>query len=112
MAKRKRLSPAVLTDAAASVGAGLPDTARRRPPIADVSGDAARHSAFEDMAQGLTAARAEGRMIARLPLEAIDEKYLVRDRMVAGREDMAELKSSLRARVGPYFPPSTGSKAV
>ncbi|MGB0913247.1 MAG: ParB/RepB/Spo0J family partition protein [Phaeobacter italicus] len=103
MAKRKRLSPAVLT--------GGPDTpaletkasngwvgVRPRAPIADVSRDAAAQSAIEEVAAELRAAKSEGRMVVRLPLTLIDETHLVRDRMDVDAEDMAVLTDSLRDR--------------
>ena len=101
MAKRKRLSPAAV--------AGMPEPletkaalgwvghGRRRAPIADVSGDAAEQSAFEEVAEELRRAREEGRMVLRLPLSAVEAGHLLRDRVVAEPEDMQVLKDSLRA---------------
>lgn len=101
MAKRRRLGPAT------------PDTPERAPeikgyvngwagspraPIADVAGDAAQSAAFEAVAGELQAARAEGRMVQRLPLEAVDEGHLVRDRVRLDDDEMAPLLDSLRAR--------------
>lgn len=103
MAKRKRLDPAAVfqpgegpaPEVKARDGwAGV----RRRAPIADVSGDAAAQSAFEEVASELRAARTEGRMVIRLPLAAVDESYLVRDRMAVQAEEMDALIASLRAR--------------
>lgn len=71
---------------------------RRPAPIAQVAGDAAARSAFEAVAEELAQARAEGRLVQRLPLRAIDEGYLVRDRLVLADEEMEALKESLRAR--------------
>ncbi|GIT89242.1 ParB N-terminal domain-containing protein [Roseobacter sp. OBYS 0001] len=100
MAKRKRLSPATLTDAPLETKAALGwvGYSARRPPIADVTGDAAEHSAFEEVAGELQRARAEGRMVLSLPLEAIDATHLVRDRVALAPDEMAVLQDSLRAR--------------
>ena len=103
MAKRKRLSPATMT------GDGLPADletkaqngwvgVRPRAPIAEVSRDAAAQSAFDEVAEELRAARAEGRMVMRLPLGVIEENHLVRDRMGVDDEDMTVLIDSLRER--------------
>lgn len=103
MAKRKRLSPATMT------GDGLPADletkaqngwvgVRPRAPIAEVSRDAAAQSAFDEVAEELRAARAEGRMVVRLPLGVIEDNHLVRDRMGVDDEDMAVLIDSLRDR--------------
>ncbi|AEI96526.1 ParB/RepB/Spo0J family partition protein [Roseobacter litoralis] len=100
MAKRKRLSPAALTEAPPETKAALGwmGHGTRRPPIADVTGDAAEQSAFEEVAGELRRARTEGRMVLSLPLEDIDATHLVRDRVVLDAEEMAVLKDSLRAR--------------
>lgn len=100
MAKRKRLSPAALTEAPLETKAALGWVGHgtRRPPIADVTGDAAEQSAFEEVAGELRRARTEGRMVLSLPLEAVDATHLVRDRVVLDAEEMAVLKDSLRAR--------------
>jgi ParB-like chromosome segregation protein Spo0J len=105
MAKRKRLSPAQsgyldtapsgpsgrLTPAAALGGAG-------EPPIAQVTRDAAASAALQEVSAELAAARAEGRLIQAVPLEAIARDYLVRDRVVVDDDEMAALKASLLAR--------------
>ena len=102
MAKRKRLSPAVLApteaprDTQAAPGQG--GHGIRRPPIADVTGDAAEQSAFEEVAGELRRARAEGRMVLSLPLETIDATHMIRDRVDLDADEMAVLKDSLRAR--------------
>jgi ParB family transcriptional regulator, chromosome partitioning protein len=125
MAKRKRLSPAQLDDTVAplhvtadaaqdatpdhtpaqpletkSMFPSYPSSVYqpRRAPIADVAGDAATTAAFQELADTLHAARQEGRMIQRLPLDAVDETYLVRDRMVVEADEMRALCDSLRAR--------------
>lgn len=92
MAKRKRLGPAnpgFFTETAAPV---------LRAPIADVAREAAGVAAAEELAAELTAARAEGRMVVRIPLEAVALDYLVRDRIAAQDDEMAALKASLLAR--------------
>jgi ParB-like chromosome segregation protein Spo0J len=68
-------------------------------PIAQVTGASAAAAAFEEVSAALTSARAEGRLIQRLPLDAIDAAYLVRDRLAEGAgEDLQSLIDSLRAR--------------
>lgn len=92
MAKRKRLSPALLTsERATSPGS-------QRPPIAHVASAAAEAAAFSDLAQALSEARAEGRLIQKLPLAEIEIGHLVRDRVAFDEAEMAALRSSLEAR--------------
>ena len=102
MAKRKRLSPAPIAPDASSLetkaALGWVGHGARRAPIADVSGAAARQSAFDEVADELRRAREEGRMVLRLPLSAVEAEHLVRDRVLADPEDMEVLKDSLRAR--------------
>ncbi|MCF7702134.1 ParB/RepB/Spo0J family partition protein [Loktanella sp. M215] len=110
MAKRKRLTPlpsaasgnarpaplaAPETKSATTLTRGLGSV---RPPIAEVAHDAASANALAEVAQTLTAARAEGRLIQRLPLHLIDADHLVRDRLVADPEEMGVLKDSIRQR--------------
>ncbi len=102
MAKRKRLTPAQ--------GEYLsgPDAGQRAPetksmpmtsaPIAQVAGEASARAALEDLADVVKAARASGRMIEEIPLDQIDENYLVRDRLVQDEDEMTALMDSLRAR--------------
>ena len=102
MAKRKRLSPAAI--------AGSPDTGletkaftggwheNTRPPIADVTRDAATQSALEEVTGELRAARDGGRMVVNVPLDEIKINHLVRDRVAFDPDAMLELKSSLKAR--------------
>lgn len=104
MAKRKRLSPANALglsvnpsedmSAAVNGGTGM----RRRAPIADVVGDTASQAAFEEVSGELHKARAEGRLVLSVPLDAVQAGHLVRDRVVLDSEDMAVLQDSLRHR--------------
>lgn len=102
MAKRKRLSPATVTQGfdgpAPETKSMLRLSGPARAPIADVSHDAATQSAFEEVAAELQAIRREGRLIAALPLTAIDDTHLVRDRVQVDEADMATLTDSLRSR--------------
>lgn len=105
MAKRKRLTPP--REGFLSPGAETP--ALRGPlgegmggsmgaPISAVTGEASARAALEEVAGEMTRARAEGRMIEALPLEAIDPAHLVRDRLVQDSEEMEALRESLRQR--------------
>lgn len=98
MAKRKRLTPTPTPAAGpaassppAALGAGL-------APIAQVAGDAAAAAAFHDLAEEMTRAREEGRLLVSLPLEAVLADHMVRDRMAADADEMRALIDSLRAR--------------
>lgn len=92
MAKRKRLGPAVLTD----THLVAPDRKSAPPPIAGVAGDAALAHAVQELGTKLSQARAEGRLIERLPLNAVNADYLVRDRLAVDDDEMEALKASLR----------------
>ena len=104
MAKRKRLTPArpnylAETSSAPGVKSMFPaDTPRSAPPVAQVAGATAAQAALEELSGELRAARAEGRLVQDLPLDAIEETYLVRDRMAADDAEMDALKESLKAR--------------
>ncbi|RYH01044.1 hypothetical protein EU805_15715 [Salipiger sp. IMCC34102] len=103
MAKRKRLTPpdpaqgrtapALETKSALPRGMGA-----SRMPIADVAQDASASAALAEVAQTLTDARNEGRLIQRLPLHLIEADHLVRDRMAADADELQVLKDSLRER--------------
>lgn len=67
-------------------------------PIAQVAGDAAAMAALAAVSEELATARAEGRMVLALPLDAVVEDYLIRDRIAVDDAEMAALKESLRAR--------------
>ena len=104
MAKRKRLSPAqpVFLDGPVP-GQRAPETKSMplgagQAPIAQVAGDASARAALDEMSQAMAAARAEGRMIELLPLDVIDERHLVRDRLEQNEDEMTALTDSLRAR--------------
>lgn len=101
MAKRKRLTPARLDTSETSAPSPVPRKSLAsgpRPPIADVAQDASASAALTEIAQTLSDARSEGRLIQRLPLDQIKHDYLVRDRMVVDADDMTTLIESLRAR--------------
>ena len=97
MAKRRRLGPARLTDGPAPE---VKSDARPslRAPIADVAQDASSAAALAEVAAELSDARAEGRLIQRLPLEAIEADHLIRDRAVIEEEAQEALLASLRDR--------------
>lgn len=77
---------------------GLSPRPGPRAPIAQIAGDAAAQSALEDLAAEVQAARAGGRFVQALPLAAVTENHLVRDRMSLDDAEMTALKSSLLAR--------------
>jgi ParB family chromosome partitioning protein len=99
MAKRRRLTPAqpgylsaVPTPSgppALRAGIGAP------PPIAQVAGEASALAALREVSGALDAARAEGRLLLRLPIEAVETDYLVRDRLVADEEELGHLMASI-----------------
>lgn len=95
MAKRKRLSPALMATETAPEGRTEPVS---RPPIATVAGEAAASAGFTEVARELTAAREEGRLIGRLRLDDIETGHLVRDRVAFDAEEMAALRNSLERR--------------
>jgi len=110
MAKRKRLTPAEVkalepgttpapeTKSIPSYPLGVQPVATRRPPIAQVAGDAAAQAALDEVADELHAAKAEGRMVQSIALNRIDVDHLVRDRLVNDADEMSALKASLIAR--------------
>lgn len=75
---------------------GRPETASA--PIAQVAGEAASSAALAGLAEEVASARAAGRLALPLPLDAVDEAYLVRDRIGADAEELASLMQSIRAR--------------
>ncbi|WP_417818643.1 ParB/RepB/Spo0J family partition protein [Tritonibacter scottomollicae] len=101
MAKRKRLTPAQPTYLSASeTGPALSPgpLSVGAAPIAQVASDTSAAAALEELSGVLENARAKGLMIEELPLAAVDETYLVRDRIVQDEEDMRALMDSIRAR--------------
>ncbi len=98
MAKRKRLTPAQPSYLDAVPEVKSAPLGASAAPIAQVAGEASTVAALEEVTQVLQSARKEGRMIELLPLEAIDERHLVRDRLEQNEEEMASLVDSLRAR--------------
>ncbi len=104
MAKRKRLTPARAgyleeTRPTPEAKSMFPATApRSAPPVAQVAGATAAQAALEELTEELRTARTEGRLVQDLPLDAIEETYLVRDRMAVDDAEMTALKESLKAR--------------
>lgn len=105
MAKRKRLTPAQTGFLAPGDGADTPPAppaARPAPlspaPIAQVAGEASATAALAELSAEMQAARDEGRLIETLPIAAIDERHLVRDRLIQDEEEMQALMASIRAR--------------
>lgn len=107
MAKRKRLTPARITadSAAPEIKSAFPSHPNggipprtMRPPIADVAQDASASAALTEIAQTLSDARAQGRLIQHLPLAAIKDDYLVRDRLAVDLGEMEVLMQSIASR--------------
>lgn len=67
------------------------------PPIARVSGQSAEAAALRELAEGVEAARREGRMVVDVPLADIAPGHLLRDRLRLDREALDALKASIRA---------------
>ena len=76
----------------------MPGPPLSAPPIAHVAGEASATHALEELSQEWHRARIEGRLVQSLPLDAIDEGHLLRDRMAADPADMADLIASIRER--------------
>lgn len=106
MAKRRRLIPSVIDTefdpVPAEQGSGTEARVHLRPalgaapPIARVAGDAAAQAALAEMTTAWSRARAEGRLVQSLPLEAIDIGHLVRDRIALEDEELTALIASIR----------------
>lgn len=97
MAKRKRLTPAVLSEIpegleTKSISGGI------TAPIASVASDAATQAALSDVVETLTRAKREGRMVLELTPDSIDPAYLMRDRTRVDADEMASLVTSIRDR--------------
>ncbi len=95
MARRKRLSPVAALGEAPALSVEATAT---RPPIASVVADAAGQAALGEVAGEYAAARAEGRLVVTLPLEAVEVDHLVRDRLSANVAEMDALKASIADR--------------
>ncbi|MGR3573094.1 ParB/RepB/Spo0J family partition protein [Brevirhabdus sp.] len=67
-------------------------------PIAKVAGESSAAAALAEVTQKLGEMRSSGRMIEPLPLEAIQQDYLTRDRLSADEEELGALMESLRKR--------------
>lgn len=102
MAKRRRLGPAthLVAEVPAPAPTQAPETksALGPPPIAQVSAEAAAANALSELSGMVHTARAEGRILERIPLDQIDTGHLIRDRMGADEEDLNALVTSIRAR--------------
>ena len=98
MAKRKRLTPARNDYLAAPAAPRPAPGPLSSAPIAQVAGEASATAALSELGEAMRAAREEGRLIEALPLEAIDEAYLVRDRLVQDNDDMTALVASIDSR--------------
>ena len=95
MAKRKRLTPLGAPVAAPEVKSAP----MRAAPIAQVASEAATTHALQELTDMVTTARAEGRLIQALAIEAVETGHLVRDRLLDDSDDdMEALIMSLRAR--------------
>ncbi len=107
MAKRLRLTPpqeGYLADTRAHPAGTEPKTTLAAPfgagpaPIARVAAEASAMAALDQVSEEFRRARAEGRLIQSIPLEAVVEDHLVRDRIAVEADDLAALTESLRAR--------------
>ncbi len=104
MAKRKRLTPARADFQSAGTPGTAPETksmfppVQSAPPIAQVAGDTALQAAVDDLSAEIRTARVEGRLVQQVPLRAIEEAHLVRDRIAVDGEEMSALVESIRAR--------------
>lgn len=94
MAKRRRLTPAQ-SDYLGPSGR-LDASSLIPPPIAQVAGEASAAAALAEISGALAEARAEGRLVQRLPLASVEVDYLVRDRIGIEAEEMAALMESIR----------------
>ena len=100
MARRRRLTPAQPDYLGgmhpAPEAPARPFDPAGAPPIARVAAEASASSALQEVAQELAAARSEGRLVLRLPLEAVETGYLVRDRIETDEAGLAALVESIR----------------
>lgn len=100
MARRRRLTPA----RAGWLGGQTPDARPMRgpdlaasPPIAQIAADTSTASALAEVAGAMAAARAEGRLVQRLALDAIAADHLLRDRIGTDEAAMEGLIASIAA---------------
>ena len=103
MAKRKRLTPAQTDYLASAPATAAPETksglgSAPTAPIAQVAGEASTRAALSDLVEMVEIARAKGLVIEEIPLTAIDDRHLVRDRLVQDEDEMEALTTSIRAR--------------
>lgn len=112
MAKRRRLTPprADYLGPAPDPVPGLPRPGLAAAPISHVAGDASASAALREVADELASARAEGRLLLRLPLAAVDDGWLVRDRVTAEDAELDALIASLREH-GQRSPVEVGETA-
>lgn len=97
MAKRKRLEiPNLVAETSTEVGS-VRKTAGRMP-IADVAQGTAARAALDEVAEAMTLATAEGRLVHKLPLDRIEIDHLSRDRMVLDPHEQEVLSASLASR--------------
>jgi ParB family chromosome partitioning protein len=111
MAKRKRLT---LPDETGAGGPPVSDAAAvapeiksahplgltpisREAPISRQAADAAATAALRELADEVSRARAEGRLLQALPLDQVDAGWLVRDRLAVDVDELSALRDSLRA---------------
>ncbi|VDC33959.1 ParB/RepB/Spo0J family partition protein [Pseudogemmobacter humi] len=115
MARRKRLEPSVAQSetgenshvsddlaqsepmAAPEVKAALrpPGGFGSAPPIARVAAESAAEAALSEISTAMAQARAEGRLVLRLPLHEIEADHLVRDRIGLDEDELAGLMASI-----------------
>ena len=98
MAKRKRLGGPLQDHLAPQDGGSTSSAASA--PIARIAGETSVNAAFDEVRQELDSARSEGRLVLRVPLEAVETAWLIRDRLDPGTPedpDFAALIDSLRA---------------
>ena len=95
MTRRRRLNA---PDPARIATATPPPPPLSLPPVARSAADAAAAAALADLGSLVSDARAEGRLLERVALEAIDTDYLIRDRMHVDADELEALVVSVRAR--------------
>ncbi|TGD61200.1 hypothetical protein EYC08_19185 [Tabrizicola sp. WMC-M-20] len=64
-----------------------------------MAAESATEAALREVATELNSARAEGRLVLQLPLDAIEMEYLLRDRLVVDADEIHGLVQSLRTHV-------------